>query len=230
MSGKVKTCPVCEKDFSIPKGRGHGHRRYCSDVCRGRSAGIERRKAILAEGAHCVWCEGWYAYPPDRGRRRKYCGQECRGAARAYRNSRKTKPPCGVDGCPNPARGYSADLCEMHYGRVRRYGHLDPGGCPRCGAPSGSARNGAFCSRDCSLMAQKYRRYGLTIAEGLELEAKSGGRCAICEEPARGSALSWDHCHKSGELRGLLCNLCNAGIGMLRDDPKILRAAIRYLS
>lgn len=53
------------------------------------------------------------------------------------------------------------------------------------------------------------------------------GRCAIC-----GDVLvdpNTDHCHKDGEVRGLLCQRCNCGLGLLRDDPEILESAIKYL-
>jgi hypothetical protein len=51
------------------------------------------------------------------------------------------------------------------------------------------------------------------------------------------SSLAVDHDHTccSGEItcgkcvRGLLCVRCNTVLGLLRDDPEILRAAIAYL-
>jgi hypothetical protein len=42
--------------------------------------------------------------------------------------------------------------------------------------------------------------------------------------------LSVDHCHTTGRVRGLLCSLCNKAIGLLKDSPERLRAAINYLS
>lgn len=41
--------------------------------------------------------------------------------------------------------------------------------------------------------------------------------------------LAVDHCHENGHVRGLLCSSCNTAIGLLRDDPAILRSAIAYL-
>lgn len=61
------------------------------------------------------------------------------------------------------------------------------------------------------------------------LEAQDGV-CAICGEPPKdGERLFVDHDHVTGQARGLLCRLCNFGIGNLRDDIGILRAAITYL-
>ena len=34
---------------------------------------------------------------------------------------------------------------------------------------------------------------------------------------------------RTGKVRGLLCHDCNHAIGKMRDDPKLLRRAARYL-
>jgi hypothetical protein len=38
-----------------------------------------------------------------------------------------------------------------------------------------------------------------------------------------------DHHHGDGVVRGLLCNQCNLGLGLFRDDSSILRRAAEYL-
>ena len=61
-------------------------------------------------------------------------------------------------------------------------------------------------------------------------EAQSGC-CAICgvHQSKLKRRLSIDHCHTILEVRGLLCGSCNTGIGMLKDDPVILRNAAAYI-
>ena len=55
--------------------------------------------------------------------------------------------------------------------------------------------------------------------------------CAICkQECPSGQHLSIDHCHDSGEVRGLLCKTCNRAIGQLKDNPERVLAAYQYLA
>jgi hypothetical protein len=63
------------------------------------------------------------------------------------------------------------------------------------------------------------------------LAAKQQERCAICSKaaPENGKQLGLDHCHKTGKIRGLLCDTCNLGLGYFRDNPGLLRAAAQYL-
>lgn len=88
-----------------------------------------------------------------------------------------------------------------------------------------------------SRKANLVNNYGLTVAEYDALLRKQGGVCAVCgkDEPnAHGRTgkqfrLAVDHCHKTGEVRGLLCQKCNRAIGLLGDDPVLMRKAISYL-
>lgn len=61
---------------------------------------------------------------------------------------------------------------------------------------------------------------------------KQKGVCAICgknRNNGRQSILCVDHDHATGEVRGLLCQFCNRGLGFLGDDLEGLKKAIRYL-
>ena len=83
--------------------------------------------------------------------------------------------------------------------------------------------------------SERKRRFGITPERYADLFRSQNGACAICKNPETATrlgkvkALSVDHCHKSGAIRGLLCSDCNTGIGKLKDDPTILRSAIQYL-
>lgn len=53
------------------------------------------------------------------------------------------------------------------------------------------------------------------------------GVCAICHQPMQ-KACS-DHNHETGTWRGLLCDNCNRGLGLLKDSLEVLESAITYL-
>lgn len=74
------------------------------------------------------------------------------------------------------------------------------------------------------------RKYGITLEEYSALFEAQGGLCALCRrEPTEGISLHVDHDHETGEIRGLLCFLCNNALGDFDDDPVRLRAAADYL-
>lgn len=57
---------------------------------------------------------------------------------------------------------------------------------------------------------------------------KQEGKCLLC------GVEFWnlpdvDHDHESMHYRGLLCKLCNKGLGLFRDDPELLRRAAEYI-
>jgi hypothetical protein len=79
------------------------------------------------------------------------------------------------------------------------------------------------------------QKYGLSSEGFNEMWTSQNGKCAICcvDMLPRGrkkQSACVDHDHLTSEVRGLLCRECNSGIGYLKDDPKILSAAIKYLA
>lgn len=87
-----------------------------------------------------------------------------------------------------------------------------------------------YCSRKCSKKAfyvpNTARILKMTRAIYCALIEQQKGACAICGSVG---PLVLDHCHTAVAFRGLLCNLCNVGLGAFRDDPALLRQAARYL-
>ncbi len=73
-------------------------------------------------------------------------------------------------------------------------------------------------------------KYGITNEEYRVLLLVQGGNCAICGNSPNGRGLVIDHCHTTGQVRGLLCTTCNAGIGCLRDNLDLLASASSYLT
>jgi len=96
-----------------------------------------------------------------------------------------------------------------------------------------------YCSDDCrrEVAADKHykRTYGVGyywVKEQLEIQE---WKCAICNTTGfkmredHVSGMNLDHCHKTGKARALLCHNCNRGLGLMQDDPEILRSAADYV-
>lgn len=82
----------------------------------------------------------------------------------------------------------------------------------------------------------RVRPYGLSLEDYDRLWDAQQGCCGICREPevvkeegCRARSLAVDHDHVTGEIRGLLCNSCNLGLGKFKDDLALLDAASAYL-
>ena len=83
---------------------------------------------------------------------------------------------------------------------------------------------------------QQLRRKNCEPSKFQTLLLAQNGKCAICgathgHRSCRGQVcrLAIDHDHKTGEVRGLLCNNCNRGLGRFKDSVENLEAALRYL-
>ncbi len=80
-----------------------------------------------------------------------------------------------------------------------------------------------------SRKAQLKYCYGITTVQYDAMLTQQDGVCAICENPDT-VRLAVDHCHKTGEVRGLLCGKCNKALGLLHDDVALLAKALAYLT
>lgn len=75
------------------------------------------------------------------------------------------------------------------------------------------------------------KKFNLTIEQYNSILISQNNTCAICGVDAKlqNKKLAVDHNHSTGNIRGLLCSSCNTGIGLLKDDIKVLNSAIKYL-
>lgn len=72
---------------------------------------------------------------------------------------------------------------------------------------------------------QIQKLYGISMEIYQKLIAEQEGHCFLCEEIAD---LVIDHNHETNEVRRLLCGRCNLGLGLLRENPELLRKAADY--
>ncbi len=74
------------------------------------------------------------------------------------------------------------------------------------------------------------RRFGITLADYNMMLENQEHRCAGCRREFSAALIpAVDHCHSTGNVRGLLCSFCNRGIGLMYDDPSTLLRLIDYL-
>lgn len=92
--------------------------------------------------------------------------------------------------------------------------------------------------RDCVSAAFLRYRYKISVNDFWKLYTQQKGCCAICgvnfnlskETTWRPKSAVIDHCHESGKVRGILCSLCNTGLGSFKDDINFLSNAVQYLN
>jgi hypothetical protein len=70
-------------------------------------------------------------------------------------------------------------------------------------------------------------KYGLTTEEFSAMVLNQDNKCKICGDEM--SPPQVDHNHSTGKVRSLLCRACNTSLGLLREDPQILRNMISYI-
>jgi hypothetical protein len=130
-------------------------------------------------------------------------------------------------------------LCKPCSNSINMGGNGSSIFCIDCGKEKDYHNSSSLCKkchnkRSSRYITQTYRfkQYGVT-REWYEEEVKNG--CAICGTTLDAYSLNKrerghiDHCHESGKTRGVLCDLCNKGLGQFRDSIEYLESAIKYL-
>lgn len=75
------------------------------------------------------------------------------------------------------------------------------------------------------------RRYGIDRTTYFAMIEEQSNQCKLCsKQGTETKPLVIDHCHRTGKVRGLLCNECNQALGLLKDQIETLKNAIEYLS
>lgn len=75
--------------------------------------------------------------------------------------------------------------------------------------------------------------YGLTLEQYDAILEFQEYRCCVCgkhESQVPRKRLYVDHCHKTTDIRGLICAHCNTALGMVKDDVEILYRLAAYLN
>jgi hypothetical protein len=88
----------------------------------------------------------------------------------------------------------------------------------------------SYRQKDKWTLKKRCDRYGIEISELFDKYLSQEGKCAICCTYIDLEDSAIDHNHDTGEFRGILCKLCNRGLGMFMDSPSILKSAFEYLN
>jgi recombination endonuclease VII len=87
-----------------------------------------------------------------------------------------------------------------------------------------NAKSRAWAKQHPDRLAVHHRKYKFGLLEH-EQHKVLAQPCQICGN----KATHIDHDHATGFVRGGLCRTCNAGLGMFRDNPKLLSNASEYV-
>ena len=75
-------------------------------------------------------------------------------------------------------------------------------------------------------------KYNLTEEAYRALEESQNFKCKLCglhKKDTRFGVLDVDHCHQTGQVRGLLCGACNKVLGLVKENQTTLLRMIQYL-
>jgi hypothetical protein len=73
------------------------------------------------------------------------------------------------------------------------------------------------------------KRYGLTIEQFNQMVLAQNNCCALCKKQQT-KKLHVDHCHTTGQIRGLLCGNCNTALGLLKENLTTIESIVNYLN
>jgi len=118
--------------------------------------------------------------------------------------------------------------CKRIYAKNRR--HTIPGVLKRCAERAKEYRKkDPKRARAIVYKSTLKHKYGIDIIEYERLLKEQNYSCAICYAASNGKRLCVDHDHKTGVIRGLLCDLCNKALGLVKDDLSIVQNLSNYL-
>ncbi len=210
-----KTCSLCKENLELKYFNKHtahkdGYEYHCRKCEYERRELLRRRKALYIE-EDCVL--------PKIAFRICTCCKESK-PIEEYGRTKKTKlgyhAMCKL--CTNKkhlARKYKDDPQSiLHRQRQAEYRKRNPEPYRIAVRVSSLKRTGV----------------NITVDEYKEKSKLNKGYCDICGNPNKSDkVMALDHCHTTGQVRGWLCDSCNGGLGMFKDNVVTMLNAILYL-
>lgn len=84
-------------------------------------------------------------------------------------------------------------------------------------------------------LRRKLKKLGVSLEEYRELLDLADHRCEACGRDVYEKSETWhaqacaDHCHDTGQMRGILCHGCNCALGYAYNDPEVLMGIAQYI-
>lgn len=247
--GEMKTCAFvnCGNQF-LSRRRNHT---YCSETC-GSNASYHRRNKVNQESRNCVTCG--IEFKPKKSVS-VACSRECYCK---HQNSKrvwvpKVHPPTICQHCTqefNPNKSgqkYCSQKCRDASYKANRSNLPKVKKCKQCGTEfKPYMHKNEYCDEKCRDVARYHRnshkrqeaifvrKYGINYEQRNKMVQDQNGKCAICEceltwDHRKTTSVNVDHCHETGTVHGILCGMCNKGMGCLQEDPAVLGSAVNYL-
>lgn len=117
-------------------------------------------------------------------------------------------------------------------------GYFNPKSCKTCEIDfTPEAPSQLYCSVSCRGKNSYYiRNYGISELEYEAMKEAQQHKCYLCDSEGflignnnHSEKLAVDHDHQTGKVRKLLCHNCNRALGLMQDDPELLRKAADYV-
>lgn len=226
MSRKIITCKSCGED------KPHGANGLCGNcynsgrvvVCRN----CMKSNPNFGRGL-CASC--YHKLFPVKPIVCSACGEKrARGAGGLCRSCYQRRHPrrtVTCKACGKEKRHAAHGMCGTCH-RKEVLGKQEAGVCAACECVGVIGVSG-FCV-SCSRRNSHYiSKYNLSVFDVLFMLSVQRRRCQVCGCSLDFRTARVDHCHATGEIRGLLCNACNIAIGLLRDSHDHALSAAHYL-
>lgn len=193
---------------------------------------LRNKLRVAEDGRQCSRCKifkSWSEFPKNKHGTRGYQSW-CRDCFREY-DGRQKKKEYLINGVGRECSecGQFKPWSEFHKRKDLSTGCTSHCKTCRKKRTQRDTENGSIRNRELK------RKYGVDLETCQHIAVKQGNACAICGTTEkgfiRGRARYWsvDHDHKTGKVRGLLCQKCNTILGLANDDIQVLENAILYL-
>ena len=247
LRGFIPTTKTCKECGAVMTGTAWhmNHRKFCSVEC---SAKQKAKVMTQQESKQCAQCGNVFKASPSVIRQMKIC-RKCSKSNRAI--VEKQCKTCGETFAGTPSEMKKRQTCSIKCTAAALQKKTSKP-CEICGANMiGGVNiiNRRTCGPEClkkwreknhvkSARAIAEREYDKNPHRHFKgdrkkvatlLIQKHGEKCASCGIAGKyGSGLVLDHCHKTGEARGILCSKCNSALGLLDDSPEKVKALMKY--